>query len=323
MEEKIIGKKNGIIMLILAFALLIGCIAIFTLSIIFERFAFGIPLSILMFIVSIILFSGIQGIQPNEAAVYTLFGNYYGTIKEPGFYFVNPFSSAMDDPRKKTIKISVNKNSEDQSQTMVASRMNRISLKTVALNNQRQKVNDLLGNPVIIETIIVWRVKNPTKAIFQVENYSDYLSVQADSTVRNVARSYPYENLDYDDVADSEMTLTGSSNRIAQQMQEELQEKMLLAGIEVKEVRISHLAYAEEIAQAMLQRQQASAVISAKEKIVEGAVGMVEMALEKLAANENIVLDNDKKAQMVTNLMVVLSSSKDVTPTVNSGSKEV
>ena len=193
----------------------------------------------------------------------------------------------------------------------------KVSTKTMTLNNGQQKVNDVQGNPVVIGAIVIWHVSNPTKAVFNIENYFEYLSTQCDSTIRNTARLYPYDTIDQEN---DEMTLRGSSLEIAQNMKGELQEKVKGAGIEILEVRITHLAYAEEIAAAMLKRQQAAATIAAREKIVEGAVGMVRMALDKLEDDELVVLDDERKAAMVSNLLVVLCGDKDPQPVVNSGS---
>ena len=245
---------------------------------------------------------GLKIVNPNEAMVLTLFGNYYGTILKEGFYFVNPFSSSFNptQPGKSGIKKTV-------------------SLKSVTLNNGIQKVNDVLGNPVIVGAVVIWKVSNPTKAVFNVENYSEFLSIQTDSTIRNIAMMYPYDLVD-DDAADSEKTLRGSAQEIAESMKDELASRVTVAGLEIEEIRITHLSYAEEIAAAMLQRQQATAIIAARQKIVEGAVSMVKMAIDKLGEDDIVLLDEERKAAMVSNLLVVLCSGKDAQPVVNSGS---
>ncbi|HEX3023141.1 MAG TPA: SPFH domain-containing protein, partial [Lachnospiraceae bacterium] len=189
--------------------------------------------------------------------------------------------------------------------------------KTMTLNNEKQKVNDVLGNPIIIGAVVIWRVADPTKAVFNVENYKSFLSIQCDSTIRNIARLYPYDTMEEDS---DEKTLRGSSQEIADSMREELQQRVSDAGLEIQEVRITHLSYAEEIAAAMLQRQQAVAVIAARQKIVEGAVGMVKMAIDQLGEEEIVVLDDERKAAMVSNLLVVLCGNKEAQPIVNSGS---
>lgn len=279
----------------------------------------GIGLGILLFIAFWFAVASIKSVKPNEAAVFTLFGRYYGTMKEPGLYLVNPFVSAVDDPTTKTTTLHA-KGKDEAEGVELATKSNRVSLKMRALNNERQKVNDLLGNPIVLETVVFWHVVDPTKALFNVDDYGQYLSTQCDSVVRNIARLYPYDNLEYDDVEDSEKTLMGSSLMIADEMKRALREKAAVAGIEVEEVRISHLAYSEEIAAAMLQRQQASAVVSARSKIVDGAVGMVQMALDQLDEKNIVNLDEERKAQMVSNLLVVLCASKEISPVVNSGS---
>jgi regulator of protease activity HflC (stomatin/prohibitin superfamily) len=192
----------------------------------------------------------------------------------------------------------------------------KISLKSMTLNNDKQKINDLLGTPVIIGIVVIWRVVDTVKAVFNVENYADYLSIQCDSALRNITRLYPYDVSNDDD---NEKTLRSSSQEIALRLKNEIQQKVENAGLEIQEARITHLAYAPEIAAAMLQRQQASAIIDARQMIVDGAVGMVEMALAKLSNNNIVDLDEERKAQMISNLLVVLCASKEVSPVVNSG----
>ena len=269
-----------------------------------------ILLSIIFFVLSCILFAGLKVVKPNEAMVLTLFGKYHGTIKKSGFFLVNPFASAFNPG------LSVITNPNGQRVTIGSK---TISMKVRTLDNQRQKVNDILGNPIIIGAVVIWKVTDPTKAVFAVENYNNYLSIQCDSTIRNIARLYPYDDMDDNDGVD-EKTLRGSSQEIANRMKEELQERVSGAGIEVLEVRITHLSYSEEIAAAMLQRQQAVAIIAARKKIVEGAVSMVEMAIDQLGENDIVHLDDERKAQMVSNLMVVLCGNKEAQPIVNSGS---
>ncbi len=266
-----------------------------------------------------ILLCGLKIINPNEALVLTLFGNYHGTIKRAGFHFVNPFVTAFNPTAKSVMEElgEVTDSSKGANKKNKTGSSKKVSTKTITLNNAQQKVNDIDGNPIIIGSVVIWRVTDPTKAVFNVENYFDYLSTQCDSTIRNTARLYPYDAAEGDD---DEMTLRGSSLEIAERMKEELQAKTTEAGIEIIEVRITHLAYSEEIAAAMLKRQQAAATIAAKEKIVEGAVGMVKMALDKLEGDDLIVLDDERKAAMVSNLLVVLCGDKDAQPIVNSGS---
>ena len=284
----------------------------------------GIVVFSLIFVALFICLGGLKVIHPNEACVYTIFGKYYGTIKKAGFYFINPFVSAYNPPADNMMTSltqvavnTVNENASSQAAGSAARFGKKISTKTLTLNNSKQKVNDALGNPIIIGAAVIWRVSNPTKAVFNVDNYQTYLSTQCDAIIRNNARLYPYDTMEDD--AD-EKTLRGSSQEIAENMKLELQEKVAEAGIEIKEVRITNLAYSDEIAAAMLQRQQAVAIIAARQKIVEGAVSMVKMAIDQLGEEEIVVLDEERKAAMVSNLLVVLCGNKDAQPIVNSGS---
>lgn len=272
-----------------------------------------------LLIVSIIVSCGLHILAPNQALVFTLFGKYYGTLKKPGFYYLNPFLSAVRPARGDNAAAVALTTSEKTGQTAQALALTspKISLKTRTLNNARQKVNDALGNPIIIGVNVIWKVEDPTAALFNVENYTDFLSTQCDSVIRNIARMYPYDTMEIDS---DEKTLRGSSNEIADMMQDELQIRVKESGIEVIDVRITNLAYSEEIAAAMLQRQQAVAIIAARQKIVEGAVGMVKMAIDQLNEDDVVVLDEERKAAMVSNLLVVLCGNKDAQPIVNSGS---
>lgn len=286
-----------------------------------------IVLGILGWIVFPILMAGLKVVHPNEARVLTLFGNYYGTIKTPGFFYVHPFCSTFSPAYNAALAKAGAQTNKLQAQgkeeaAVSASLGKNISLKTQTLDNGRQKVNDVLGNPIIIGAVVIWRVTDPTRAVFAVENYADFLSIQTDSTVRNIARLYPYDVFDEDPDNDGvkEKTLRGSAMEIAASMKEELQKRVAEAGLEIEEVRITHLAYAEEIAAAMLQRQQAVAIIAARQKIVDGAVGMVKMAIDKLGDEQVVVLDEERKAAMVSNLLVVLCGNKDAQPVLNSGS---
>lgn len=269
-----------------------------------------IAITIVCFIISCILFGGLKTVKPNEALVLTLFGKYHGTIKKSGFFLVNPFATAFN-PGYSTVR--------QANGTTITYGSKTVSMKVRTLDNEKQKVNDILGNPIIIGAVVIWKVTDPTKAVFAVENYVNYLSIQTDSTIRNIARLYPYDDMDDKDGID-EKTLRGSSMEIAGRMKEELQARVTEAGLEIIEVRITHLSYSEEIAAAMLQRQQAVAIIAARKKIVEGAVSMVEMAIDQLGENDIVHLDDERKAQMVSNLMVVLCGNKEAQPIVNSGS---
>ncbi len=275
-------------------------------------------------VVGPVLFGGLRILRPNEALVLTLFGKYYGSLRGPGFFFVNPFVTAAHpagvEPATGTVggekkqSVTVGNMTIPVSGSMQQNR--KISLKAMTLSNDKQKVNDALGNPIIIGIVVVWKVVNTAKAVFSVDNYTEYLSIQCDSALRNIVRLYPYDATD----EEGEKSLRGSSQEIAEGLKREIQSKVELAGLEIMEARITHLSYAPEIAAAMLQRQQASAIIAARQMIVEGAVGMVEMALEKLRKDGVVDLDEERKAAMVSNLLVVLCGNKDAQPIVNSGS---
>ena len=316
-EEKELNPMSGWLALIIGILFIISpTLGVGTL-IAYDNPIF-LVITIILFIVAIFMLCGLKIVNPNESVVFVLFGKYYGTLKKPGFFFVNPFVSAINPTYESQVtKLSKTgeKDLDDESKT---SNTKKVSLKAMTLNNQKQKVNDELGNPIIIGTIVIWKVVNPTKAVFNVENYKTFLSIQCDSTIRNVARLYPYDSEDTED--HREKSLRGSSQEIADRLKEELQKRVEIAGIEVEEVRITHLSYAPEIAAAMLQRQQAEAIIAARKKIVEGAVGMVEMALNSLSEKEVVELDDERKAAMVSNLLVVLCGNKDAQPIVNSGS---
>ena len=275
---------------------------------------------------------GLRVLKPQEALVITLFGNYTGTLVGPGFFCVNPFSSSFNPAARTKLGQSSDvdggtpvlrsqSKSSSQSIEMVSK---KISLKVMTLSNGRQKVNDVLGNPVDIGIAVMWRVTDTAKAVFCVDNFKEYLSLQCDSAVRSIVKKYPYDvapNIDTtgDGIAD-DGSLRGSSEVVVNRIKEELQEKVTDAGLEILDARITYLAYSPEIAAVMLQRQQASAVIDARKMIVDGAVGMVEMALERLNENQTVVLDEERKAAMVSNLLVVLCGNHDAQPIVNSGS---
>ena len=281
--------------------------------------------------VGMFFFAGLKVVRPQEALVLTLFGKYYGSIKTDGFFFVNPFCQAVNPAAGTKLKQSGDVSSKglqsaaaDAQGAVTFAVDKKISLKIMTLNNTRQKINDCLGNPVEIGIAVMWRVVDTAKAVFNVDNYKEYLSLQCDSALRNIVRIYPYDvapNVDTtgDGVAD-EGSLRGSSEIVATRIKDEIQSKVSNAGLEIIEARITYLAYAPEIAAVMLQRQQASAVIDARKMIVDGAVGMVEMALERLKKNGVIDLDEERKAAMVSNLLVVLCGNRDAQPVVNSGS---
>ena len=342
MEEKILNtRKNGMAVLLLTLLGYVAAVALFIYSITLldaDRMLLGLPLLILSigyWIAGIFLFCGLKVLKPQEALVLTLFGDYIGTLKGQGFYWVNPFCTAVNPAAGTKLSQSGDVNSGETGMAALLKAGNsssqtaeltskKISLKMMTLNNSRQKINDCLGNPVEIGIAVIWRVTDTAKAVFNVDNYKEYLSLQCDSALRNVVRIYPYDvapNVDTtgDGVAD-EGSLRGSSEVVAARIRDEIQKNVAEAGIEVVEARITYLAYAPEIAAVMLQRQQASAIIDARKMIVDGAVGMVEMALERLNENKVVELDDERKAAMVSNLLVVLCGNRDAQPIVNSGS---
>lgn len=254
----------------------------------------GMIISVFLGILLIVALPGFAIIRPNEAIVLTLFGKYVGTVKGEGFYWYNPFCVPVRH----------------------VGRRGKMSLKAMTLDNGQQKINDELGNPIIIGIVVIWRVTNTAKAAFDVDDYEAYLSTQCDSALRSIVRQYPYDGFNND----AEKSLQGSSLEVAERLQEEIQSKVEMAGLEILEARITHLAYAPEIASAMLQRQQAAAIIDARAMIVDGAVGMVELALKQLEGSDLVDLDDERKAAMISNLLVVLCANHDAQPIVNSGS---
>lgn len=302
--EKSAKEKNGWAMLFLCIMVFAAGMALFLLGIILSggneasALIALTPIGAILFFVFILLLKGFKLLQPNEAFVLTLFGKYYGTMKREGFFWVNPFCTAVNPAKAPSLGSA-----------------RKLSLKAMTLNNDKQKVNDEEGNPIEISVVVIWRITNTARAVFNVDNYLSYLSTQCDAAIRQVARQYPYDVSSNGD----EKSLRGSAQEIADVLRVELQSRVEIAGIEIAEARISHLAYAPEIAAAMLQRQQASAIIAARQKIVEGAVSMVKMALDKLSDEKIVELDDEKKAQMVSNLLVVLCGSKEAQPVVNSG----
>ena len=333
-EQKILNPPNGVAMLFLFIILSIFSVLGFVIGAALGSFIM-ILICVLLWIVLPFCFAGLRSVRPNEALVLTLFGKYYGTINKPGYFFVNPFSrynnpayeaqAAADAAEtSENIKSAFFTGKASGTKTSKNRAKKTISLKRSTLDNGTQKVNDALGNPVIIGAVVLWHVEDPTKAVFNVENYTEFLSIQTDTTIRNTARLYPYDvfddGLDEDGDGKAEQTLRGSAQEIAEKMKDELAEKVAFAGLVIEEVRITHLSYSEEIAAAMLQRQQASAIIAARTKIVDGAVSMVKMAIDKLNEDDIVDLDEERKSQMVSNLLVVLCGNKDAQPIVNSGS---
>ncbi len=335
MEEKIYtSKKNGMAVLIITSLLYAAAVA----GTIFGGIMMEDGKSPVLFIVSIIWlcvgmipYAGLKVLRPQEALVLTLFGKYIGTLRGDGFFFVNPFCTAVNPAAKTKLNQSGDVSSAipaavqgTQNASSAEAANKKISLKIMTLNNNRQKINDCLGNPVEIGIAVTWRIIDTAKAVFNVDNYKEYLSLQCDSALRNVVRNYPYDmapgiDTTGDGVAD-DGSLRGSGDVVAARIRDEIQQRVDEAGIEIVETRITYLAYATEIAAVMLQRQQASAIIDARRMIVDGAVGMVEMALERLNEKGTVQLDEERKAAMVSNLLVVLCGNRDAQPVVNSGS---
>ena len=337
MQEKILTtKKNGMPVMLLTIALLVCSVVLIIYGASISTDEVPAPILIVGLIVACIGWiplAGLRVLKPQEALVVMLFGKYVGTLKGDGFYWINPFSTSFNPAANTRLN-----QSGDVSTTSIlsaatatgteginieATTNKKISLKIMTLNNSRQKINDCLGNPIEIGIAVTWRIVDTAKAVFNVDNYKEFLSLQCDSALRNVVRVYPYDvspNVDTtgDGVAD-EGSLRGSSEVVADRIRKEIQARVDEAGIEIVEARITYLAYAPEIAAVMLQRQQASAIIDARRMIVDGAVGMVEMALERLAEKDTVILDDERKAAMVSNLLVVLCANRDAQPIVNSG----
>ena len=280
-SEKIIKPANGYLMLTIFFLLFFGSIVA---AIKFEN-----PVYLIVTFIALVLSFGFILVNPNTSKVILLFGKYIGTIKKNGLYWANPFYTKR-----------------------------KISLRASNFDSERLKVNDKLGNPVMISTILVWRVTDTYKAAFDVDNYENFVRVQTDAAVRKLASMYPYDNF-ADEGHEEDITLRSSVNEVSETLEKELEERLAIAGIEVLEARIGYLAYAQEIANAMLKRQQATAIVAARHKIVEGAVSMVEMALEELNKKDIVELDEERKAAMVSNLMVILCGDKDASPVLNTG----
>ena len=267
------------------FGMLMIALTIFFVSL-FGLIFLRMPLFALGFVLFFFMLPGFFIIQPNKSRVMIFFGDYRGTVKKNGFFWVNPFYVKK-----------------------------KVSLRAHNFDSERVKVNDKLGNPILISVILVWQVEDTYKAAFEVNDYSHFVRVQSDAAVRKLAGSFAYDNFE----DDTEITLRSGMEEVNHQLEDELAERLAIAGIKVIEARIGYLAYAEEIASAMLQRQQATAIVAARQKIVEGAVGMVDMALEELNEKSIVELDEEKKAAMVSNLMVVLCSDKSASPVVNTG----
>ncbi|MEE8807555.1 MAG: SPFH domain-containing protein [Lactimicrobium sp.] len=326
MEEKIYTRKKlGMPVLLAIIAALTLATILFIIGIQQKNIVFAI-IAIAGWTISLIVMPGLRVLKPQEALVLTLFGDYIGTIREPGFYFVNPFCQSVNPAARTHLAQSgdVSEKAPTAEEKAEAGSGRKISLKRMTLSNGRQKINDCLGTPVEISIAVIWQVKDTAKAVFNVDNYKEYLSLQCDAALRDIVRIYPYdvaENVDTtgDGIPD-EGSLRGSAEVVAERIRKEIQKKVDTAGLEILEARITYLAYAPEIASVMLQRQQASAIIDARKMIVDGAVGMVELALQKLNDNKLVELDDERKAAMVSNLLVVLCGNHDAQPIVNTGS---
>jgi len=334
MTERVLNtKKSGMLVMLSNIAVLVLAILglIFGITMGENGSVFGIVLAVvsgLVLTLGWIPLCGLKILKPQEALVLTLFGDYIGTLKGEGFYWVNPFCTAVNpaadtklnqsgDVKTKTTRVTAEG-------VAVEIPNKRMSLKIMTLNNNRQKINDCLGNPVEIGIAVTWRIVDTAKAAFNVDNYKEFLSLQCDSALRNIVRLYPYDSApDIDTTGDGiadDGSLRGSSEVVAQRIKTEIHARVEEAGLQIVDARITYLAYAPEIAAAMLQRQQAAAVVDARKLIVDGAVGMVEMALERLNERGTVQLDEERKAAMVSNLLVVLCGNKDAQPIVNSGS---
>lgn len=324
-EKRYTKKTNGMLVLITTTLLVLLLIA---LLFVFPDHPAVLAVDIVLLCFAWLPYLGLRILKPNEALVVTLFGKYTGTLIGPGFYCVNPFSSSVNPAAGTHLGQSGDVDSASSDSAPETGKgspsSKKISLKVMTLSNSRQKVNDVLGNPVDIGVAVTWRVVDTAKAVFDVDNYKEYLSLQCDSAVRNIVRNYPYDvapNVDTtgDGKAD-DGSLRGSSEIVVNRIKEEIQDKVKDAGLEILEAKITYLAYSPEIAAAMLQRQQATAIVDARKTIVDGAVGMVKMALDELGSKDIVDLDEERKAAMVSNLLVVLCGNKDAQPVLNSGS---
>ena len=313
-QEKVFNPVSGWFPLFLALGSFIGAIALLFSSIAMEKMlggliAFGVIGAILWFASAFISLFGLMAIAPNQARVLLLFGEYKGSVTQSGFFWVNPFYS------KKKISLRV-RNFETGATTTPEKKdaAGQVVTQKSRSPGRPSKVNDRDGNPIEISAVVVWKVTNTAEAMFEVDDYEDFVAVQSEAALRNLASRHPYDS------ADHEVSLRGSTQEISDQLQADIQERLDKAGVDVIEARISHLAYASEIAAAMLQRQQAQAVVAARTQIVEGAVGMVQMALDHLAKEQVVELDEERRAAMISNLLVVLCSDRHTQPVVNAGS---
>ncbi len=277
-------RVNGFLMLLLTIAVILFTVILVRDMILAEDVTL-LWMVVVLFVLIALALSGFFVVHPNEARVIVFFGRYVGTVREPGFWWTNPFTTKT-----------------------------HVSLRIHNFNSERLKVNDLAGNPIEIAAVVVWRVVDSAKALFDVENYAQFVAIQSETAIRSLASHYPYDAHD-----DKKASLRGSPDEVSENLTHQVQVRLGIAGVEISEARISHLAYAQEIAQAMLRRQQAEAIVAARQKIVEGAVGMVESALKLLAEQHIVTLDEERKASMVNNLLVALVSEHEATPILNAG----
>jgi len=320
-QERLATVKNGWLVLPLNIALLLAAVVLFIYEVVQANHGGGTPavtliiLAILMFITACVMFGGFFTLQPNQARVLVLFGEYRGTVRTSGFHWGNPFYT--NGPSSLRAIMEAGKSGDKQAAANALqkhSARNKISLRARNMNGEKLKVNDKRGNPIEIGAVVVWRVHDTAQAMFDVDDYENYVAIQSESALRHLANAYAYDNGE-----ENETTLRSGVEEISAALKRELEERLSKAGVAVEEARLTHLAYAPEIAQAMLRRQQAEAVIAARQKIVHGAVSMVEMALRELAEKKVLVLDDERKASMVSNLMVVLCGESEVHPVVNTG----
>lgn len=285
MTEQKAWKINGFLALLVILALLAASTYNFV-TVVNDFQILKITMGVILLLLSLVLLSGLQIVHPNQAKVLTFFGRYLGSIREAGFWMTAPFITSK-----------------------------KVSLKVRNFNSERLKVNDIDGNPVEIAAVVVIKVIDSAKAIFDVDNYEQFVQIQSETALRQVATKYPYDNFE----EESGSSLRGNSEEVAQEIANELQHRLALAGVEIIEARLTHLAYATEIASAMLQRQQANAILSARQKIVEGAVGMAQMAIEQLESSGTVELDDERKVAMINNLLVAIVSDRSAQPVINAG----
>jgi regulator of protease activity HflC (stomatin/prohibitin superfamily) len=322
-HEQVVRVQNGWAMLILLIAALLADSGLMVFSIKDGVETTGEPhggllaIAIVALPIIVVLMTGFFTLQPNQARVLVLFGAYKGTVRTPGFHWGNPFySRGPQGVGSVQARIAAAKGlATGTAQEQKTMSMNKISLRARTLNGDKLKVNDKRGNPIEIAAVVVWRVEDTAQAMFDVDNYQNYVPIQSESALRHLASLYAYDHSE----EDTEITLRSNVDEVSKSLRDELQERLGKAGVIVDEARLTHLAYAPEIAQAMLRRQQAEAVIAARTKIVQGAVSMVDMALKELAAKSVVQLDDERRAAMVSNLMVVLCGESEVHPVVNTG----